>query len=178
MPWNIRKFFSSFGNFWPTPPQLYMLATALDRYTILIEAYARDFNSFAVLGKASILMKRSNYYITLFKKVVYMRFANYLWLLFTLNISRIDSGTALLCTLCIKLAFLLLKWNFKDFQFSSVSTSIDVTSYVLPCMQWSHVWLDFVAFAVCLKDNLRNCPKPHSSNRNAIIQLHYILLTT
>jgi hypothetical protein len=26
--WNIRKFFSSFGNFWPTP-QLYMLVTAL-----------------------------------------------------------------------------------------------------------------------------------------------------
>jgi hypothetical protein len=27
MPWNIRKFFSSFGmNFWPTPPQLCMLS--------------------------------------------------------------------------------------------------------------------------------------------------------
>ena len=47
-----------------------------------------------------------------------MRFAKYLWLLFTLNISHIDSGTALLCTLCIKLAFLLLKLSFKGIQFS------------------------------------------------------------
>jgi hypothetical protein len=40
---------------------VYTLNYNTDRYTILIEAYARDFNSFAVLGKASILMQRSNY---------------------------------------------------------------------------------------------------------------------
>jgi hypothetical protein len=38
-----------------------------------------------------------------------MRFAKYLWLPITLNISRIDSGTALFGHLGIKLAFLLLK---------------------------------------------------------------------
>jgi hypothetical protein len=31
MPWNIWKYFSSFGNFWPTPTQLYMLASALHK---------------------------------------------------------------------------------------------------------------------------------------------------
>jgi hypothetical protein len=32
--------------------------------------------------------------------------------------------------------------------------------------QWSHVQLDFVAFPVCLKDNLRSCP-----NKTAVIKM-------
>jgi hypothetical protein len=43
----------------------------------------------------------------------------------------------------------------------------DLMSYVLPVITRR---LDFVAFPVCLKDNLRSCPKQNSSDQNGIIQ--------